>query len=62
MNKKRFSPTDQSTFAKLSGDYNPIHIDEVAARRLLFGAPVVHGVQQFTIEPAKKVDCEMCSG
>ena len=44
MNKKRFSPTDQSAFAKLSGDYNPIHIDEVAARRLLFGAPVVHGV------------------
>ena len=44
MNKKRFSPNDQSAFAKLSGDYNPIHIDEVAARRLLFGAPVVHGV------------------
>jgi len=31
-------------FARLSGDYNPIHTDVVFSRRLLFGSPVVHGI------------------
>jgi acyl dehydratase len=44
MVERTFSPTDQTAFARLSGDHNPIHMDEIAARRLLFGAPVVHGV------------------
>jgi len=39
-----FTMDDQLLFSELSGDYNPIHIDEIAARRLLFGAPVVHGL------------------
>ncbi|HEV7999029.1 MAG TPA: SDR family NAD(P)-dependent oxidoreductase [Planctomycetaceae bacterium] len=39
-----FSADDQLAFARLSGDYNPIHLDAVAARRLLFGQPVVHGM------------------
>jgi acyl dehydratase len=39
-----FSIQDQELFARLSGDYNPIHMDPVAARRLLFGRPVAHGV------------------
>src|SRR5580658_10456419 len=39
-----FSADDQLAFARLSGDYNPIHLDPVAARRLLFGQPVVHGM------------------
>ncbi|MFI5360980.1 MAG: SDR family NAD(P)-dependent oxidoreductase [Elusimicrobiota bacterium] len=39
-----FSPRDQRAFATLSGDFNPIHVDPVAARRLLVGKPVVHGV------------------
>jgi hypothetical protein len=38
------SMPDQAAFAKLSGDRNPIHVDPVASRRLLFGAPVAHGV------------------
>lgn len=42
--ERRFTPDDQNAFAELSGDFNPMHVDEVAARRLLFGAPVVHGV------------------
>ncbi len=40
----QFSLRDQIDFARLSGDFNPIHVDPVAARRLLFGEPVVHGV------------------
>ncbi len=43
-NLREFSPDDQLAFARLSGDYNPIHLDPVAARRLLFGHPVVHGM------------------
>lgn len=39
-----FTPADQGSFAALSGDFNPVHVDEVAARRTIFGAPVVHGV------------------
>jgi acyl dehydratase len=39
-----FTAEDQLAFARLSGDYNPIHLDPVAARRLLFGQPVVHGM------------------
>jgi hypothetical protein len=39
-----FSLDDQIDFAKLSGDYNPVHIDSVKARRTCFGHPVVHGL------------------
>src|ERR1700759_4545117 len=42
--ERTFMPDDQSRFAGLSGDFNPIHMDAVAARRTLFGVPVVHGV------------------
>lgn len=31
-------------FAQLSGDYNPVHISELTARRTMFGTPIVHGV------------------
>ncbi|MHC4470414.1 MAG: SDR family NAD(P)-dependent oxidoreductase [Planctomycetota bacterium] len=41
---RRFTMDDQRAFAALSGDWNPIHVDEVAARRLLFGEPIVHGI------------------
>jgi hypothetical protein len=41
---RSFSIEDQRAFAKLSGDSNPLHIDPVAARRLLFGQVAVHGI------------------
>lgn len=34
-------------FARASGDSNPIHVDVVAARRTLSGAPIVHGVHSL---------------
>jgi NAD(P)-dependent dehydrogenase (short-subunit alcohol dehydrogenase family) len=41
---RRFTLPDQLRFASLSGDRNPIHIDPLRSRRLLFGGPVVHGM------------------
>lgn len=34
----------QGDFAKVSGDWNPIHLDKVAARRTALGRPLVHGM------------------
>jgi short-subunit dehydrogenase len=34
----------QSAFAELSGDFNPVHLDPVRARRTMFGQVVTHGV------------------
>lgn len=42
--EKTFGPADQELFARLSLDRNPMHMDPVAARRLMTGAQVVHGV------------------
>ena len=44
MTTRIFTQQDQLDFARLSGDNNPIHMDEMAARRSIFGRPVVHGV------------------
>ena len=44
MTQRVFTYDDQLAFAKLSGDYNPLHLDPVLARRLLFGRQVVHGL------------------
>ncbi len=39
-----FDESSQKRFAELSGDFNPIHVDALASRRTLAGAPVVHGI------------------
>jgi hypothetical protein len=36
--------SEQERFARLSGDWNPIHVDADFARRSSFGEPVVHGM------------------
>jgi acyl dehydratase len=41
---RSFSLADQDDFARISGDRNPLHVDPVLARRLLYGGPVVHGI------------------
>ncbi len=40
----RFSSQDIQQFADWSGDQNPLHVDEAAARRTVFGQTVVHGM------------------
>ncbi len=47
------SMEDVRTFADVTGDDNPIHIDEEAGRASRFGSPVVHGV--FLLGLASKV-------
>ena len=42
--ERAFSPGDLTAFAELSGDFNPLHTDPVAARRTQFGECVAHGV------------------
>lgn len=44
---RQFELRDQEFFASLSGDFNPMHMDPVAARRTQAGAPVVHGIHNL---------------
>lgn len=44
-----FDQSDQLQFASLSGDFNPMHMDPVAARRLLSGRQVVHGMHTLLL-------------
>jgi 3-hydroxybutyryl-CoA dehydratase len=41
--KFSFTQEDVDNFAKVSGDYNPIHIDEAIARDSIFKKRIVHG-------------------
>ncbi len=42
--EREVTAADVRTFAELTGDDNPIHVDEEYARNSRFGRPVVHGV------------------
>ena len=44
MYKKKFNNNDQVKFSKLSGDLNPIHLDQSYAANTLFQKKVVHGL------------------
>ena len=44
---RTFAMADQTRFAALSGDCNPMHLDAVVARRTPAGAPAVHGVHML---------------
>jgi len=35
---------DITRFAEVSGDYNPVHLDEAYAKQTLFGGRIAHGV------------------
>lgn len=44
LGQRCFTGSDQQHFARLTGDTNPMHMDALAARRLITGRPVVHGI------------------
>ncbi len=41
---REFNDADQQQFAAVSGDYNPMHLDALQARRTPAGATVLHGI------------------
>ena len=44
MSERIFNFSDQQLFARLSGDYNPLHTDPIRSRRLMYGEIVVPGI------------------
>jgi len=40
----RITTEESQQFARLSGDFNPLHLDPIAARRTQFGGTLIHGV------------------
>jgi 3-hydroxybutyryl-CoA dehydratase len=41
---RTITATDIDTFADLSGDHNPIHLDEEYGKKTVFGGRIAHGV------------------
>ena len=41
---KTVTEADITQFAGITGDFNPVHIDAVAAERSMFGSRVAHGI------------------
>lgn len=41
---RSFTGADVDAFAKISGDVNPVHLDENYAKKTIFGSRIVHGV------------------
>jgi 3-hydroxybutyryl-CoA dehydratase len=46
---KVLSDSDVRTFADVSGDHNPIHIDEAYAKTTIFGGRIAHGMHTASI-------------
>lgn len=44
-----YSAEDVKTFATISGDFNPIHIDEAYAANTVFKKPIVHGIFALSV-------------
>ncbi len=47
LRSRYFSISDQKNFAYFSGDFNPIHISELEARRTISGECIVHGINSL---------------
>ena len=44
LSKKKFTLEDQTNFSDFSGDYNPIHLCNIYARKTIYGQIIVHGI------------------
>lgn len=42
--KHKVTKEEVLTFAKLTGDYNPMHVDDAYAKKSQFGKNIVHGM------------------
>ena len=41
--KYRYTQADVDAYAKVSGDTNPLHVDEEAGKKSMFGRNIIHG-------------------
>jgi acyl dehydratase len=55
---RAFASDDQALFAGLTGDFNPIHLDPVVARKTQAGTVVVHGIHAILWALDKLVELE----
>ncbi len=46
---KQITERDVATFAEISGDKNPLHLDEAYAKQTRFGARIAHGAFTFAL-------------
>ena len=46
---RKFDKQSVLDFAKLTGDFNPVHFDEEYARKTIFKKPLVHGPLVITL-------------
>lgn len=44
-----YTQQDVELFAQISGDHNPLHLDEEYAAKTMFGKPIIHGVLSASI-------------
>ncbi len=42
--EKKITEEDLLEYARMTGDYNPIHVDEEEAKKTVFGGRIAHGV------------------
>ena len=42
--EKVFTQQDQTKFAELSGDFNPLHVSDIYSRRTIYGKQLIHGI------------------
>lgn len=47
--RRTITETDIVMFAAMTGDYNPVHTDEIFAKSTPFGARILHGPAVFAI-------------
>src|SRR5438552_14675943 len=62
LSSRRFTLEDQLEFAEISGDWNPMHVDAIAARRTICDDVVVHGIHSllWALECVAQLAGEKC--
>ncbi|MCD6186182.1 MAG: MaoC family dehydratase N-terminal domain-containing protein [Deltaproteobacteria bacterium] len=56
---RTITEADIVNFAGLSGDFNPIHMDQVFAEKTFFKKRIAHGILVFSIASGLFTQCEM---